>query len=93
MKVAEKGPGTEPLASGVCDDFLGRGTLADTMNIGAEPREQAAKLAAPDFVLQRMLTRIGLCQLRRVEAAQRIGREISEHAERPMHILEDAFAV
>src|SRR5690242_550269 len=63
------------------------------MDVGAEPSEQAAELALPNLVLERMRACIGLGQLRRVEAAQRIGRKISEHAERPVDILEDAFAV
>src|SRR4029450_5983218 len=93
LKVAEKSSRSETVAGCLLDDFLSRETLAHAMDIGAQPCEQAAKFAAADFVIKGMLARVTFRELRRIKATQCIGRKISEHTERPMHILKHAFAV
>ena len=66
LNVAEKSSRSETVAGRPLDDFLGREPLAYTMDIGAEPGEQAAKFAATDFVIEGMLVRVSFRKLRRI---------------------------
>src|SRR5258706_9313242 len=93
FEVAEKRRRIQAFAGRPGDDLLGRQTLADLMDICPEPGKQAGKLSAADFLPHRVGALISLRKLRGVEAAERIGREIPEHAQRPVDILQHAVLI
>jgi hypothetical protein len=93
FEVAEERGGIEPTAGGFRHNpFRGR-ALPDLMHIAAQPSEQATEIATAYLGLERMIAFVGFGELRGIEAAERVGREIAEHAERPMNILQHAFTI
>src|SRR5258708_2397107 len=93
FEVAEECRRVEALSGRAPDRLLGGKTIAELVDILAQPAQQAFEMAAANFFGKRVLALIGFRQLRGIEAAQRIGRKIAEHAEAPMHVLQDAFAI
>ena len=67
--------------------------MTDLMHVTVQPCQQMLELAAIKVPGQAMGSLICLCQLRCIQAADRVGRKISEHADGPVRILQHSIAV
>src|SRR4029077_13646984 len=63
------------------------------VNMRSEPAEESCERTLGNLLLKRMSPRVGCNELGRVEAADRIGRKITEHPAGPMTVLEHTLEI
>jgi len=73
--------------------WLGMGGGRYLMDVLAQPGEKPAIVTPANLVLKLVPAVIGFRQLGRIEAPQRVAREIAEHAQRPVNVLQHAVTV
>src|SRR5215472_2445140 len=76
-----------------CNDLFRTETVSQPVDVFAQPRPQRRELAPRDLIVERVSARIGLDELSRIKATERIGREIPEHAARPVAVLKNAHEI
>ena len=69
---------------------LSAGAITEFVHLRSQP---FAQFAEPPVRISssNCVARIGFDELRRIKTADRVGREISEHADGPVHVLQNAF--
>ena len=67
--------------------------MTDLMHMTVQPCQQMLEFTAVKVSGQAMGSLIRFCQLRCIQAADCIRREIAEHPNRPVRILQHAIAV
>ena len=91
--VSEECGGIKAAARGFADDVFCRHAVTDLMNIAVEPCQQMLELTAFEVTGQAMGCLIRFCQIRRIQAADRVRRKIAEHTHRPVRILKHSISI